>query len=97
MFFPPTKDIGEYIILKREPESPSVVIIFPNQDSYELDGGEELETYLKLLKIPEHLKLRDYVWNFYGAKLDFIDMRMERLTQDQAASFIKKADKEVAF
>ena len=64
---PPIKDI-EYIVMAREPESPAVLVILPNQDSYEL-LHEDAERYLKLLGIPETNHFLDYVWNFYGGRL----------------------------
>jgi len=97
--FPPRtqKEIGGgYLVLKREPMSPMVTVILPNQDSYSFGDGEELEIYLKMLEIPEDLKIRDYVWNFFGCKIDLTDMSMEPLSYEQASAFLKRSV-EVAF
>ena len=91
--FPPTSREGiggDYIVLKREPQSPTVVVVLPSQDSYEMDGGDELERYLQMLEIPDSLHIRDYVWNFYAAKVDLTDMSLEPLSVEQASSFLKK-------
>ena len=89
---PPIKDVGRIVVFAREYESPTMIVIFENQDSYEVDGGMEIEQYLKMLGVPEELGVRDYVWNFYAAALDLKQMRMQPLTFEQAMSFKKQPE-----
>jgi hypothetical protein len=87
--------VTDYVILYREPESPAVVVVLSNQDSFEV-SAQEAETYLRLLGVPEDCKVLAYTWNFQGAKLDLSDMRMEPLSLEQAMSFVG-SQKEPAF
>lgn len=64
---PPIQNIGNTLVLYREPESDVVVLILENQDSYE-SATEEIEAYLKLLGVEEGLGILDYCWNFGDRK-----------------------------
>jgi len=88
---PPLDIGGNYIVGIRRHEDPFIILIFPSQDSYELDSMEA-QTFLKLLGVPEDNKFLDYVWNFYAGKITLDDMRLEPLTVEQAEAYIKRPD-----
>lgn len=93
--FPPIEGVGEFIVMKRESGSQFLVVIFPNQDSYELEA-EQVRTYLKMIGVPPEVGFYDYVWNFYAAKWNFKTEMIETMSLEQAESFIG-ARQEVAF
>jgi len=84
----PPIDVGNYIVVTREPWSDEFIVILPNQDSYALDS-ETAQKYLHLLKVPEELGFLGYIWNFQAAKLDLVNMQMEPLSMDQAQAYGK--------
>lgn len=72
---PPTEVEG-YIVMLRQPRDEFVVIILPNQDSYEVNA-DDARKYLKLIGVPESVGFLAYVWNFYAARLDLITFAFE--------------------
>lgn len=89
---PPTRDIGNSIVLYREPQEDFIGLILENQDSYE-SSVEEAGIYLKLLGVDEELNVLDYIWSFGGARVFLSGSVMEPLTLEQAKSFGKKKEK----
>ena len=83
---PPTRDVGDFVVLYRELQAQTIVIVLPNKDSYESEF-DEARTYLKLLGVPEELGAVDYCWNFYGALVNLVNMQLEPLSLDQAMEF----------
>lgn len=76
-----------WIVLKREPKSPILIVAFENGDSFEMDP-DEVKRFLELYGMPEGVGIIDYVWNFYAAKLHMLeDWRIESLSQEQAGVF----------
>ena len=60
-----------FVCLLREQSSPTVIVIFPNGDNYELKHPV-LDRWLALYRIEEDIrgKIAAYVWNFYSVALD---------------------------
>lgn len=72
----------DWLVLFREPKSDVMILACQNKDSFQL-SQDEIRTWLKLLGVPEELGIVDYVWNFYGARLDLRTMTIEPLTIEQ--------------
>ena len=83
---PPTRDVGDFVVLYRELQGQTMVIVLPNKDSYESEF-EEARTYLRLLGVPDELGAVDYVWNFYGGLVNLETMRLEPLSLEEAMDF----------
>jgi len=92
MPFPP-QNPGDYIVLLREPRDPTVLIIFPNQDSYEVESVEVLAKYLTMLGLEDGDvgRICDYLWNFYALKLEISEGEFEPLTAEQARAHLPQA------
>lgn len=87
--------VDDFIVMLRQPGDEFLLVILPNQDSYELTV-EQVTMYLKLLKVPLGVGFLEYVWNFYGGKLDLTIMELEPMSLDQALSFMRQ-NEEAAF
>lgn len=83
---PPTRDVGDFVVLYRELQADTLVIILPNKDSYESEL-EEARTYLKLLGVPDELGAIDYVWNFRAGLVNLQTLKLEPLSLEQAMDF----------
>ena len=83
---PPTRDVGDFVVLYRELQADTLVIVLPNKDSYESEF-DEARTYLKLLGVSDELGAVDYVWNFHGALVNLQTMQLEPLSLEQAMDY----------
>jgi hypothetical protein len=83
---PPTRDVGDFVVLYRELQADTLVIVLPNKDSYESEF-DEARTYLKLLGVPEELGAVDYVWNFHAGLVNLQTMKLEPLSLEQAMEY----------
>jgi hypothetical protein len=83
---PPTRDVGDFVVLYREFLADPLVVVLPNKDSYESEL-EEARTYLKLLGVPDELGAIDYVWNFRGGLVNLQTMQLEPLSLEQAMEY----------
>jgi hypothetical protein len=83
---PPTRDVGDFVVLYREFLADTLVVVLPNKDSYESEL-EEARTYLKLLGVPDELGAIDYVWNFRGGLVNLQTMQLEPLSLEQAMEY----------
>ena len=93
---PPIGEDINYVVMAREPRSPVVTAILPNQDSYELTH-EEAQRYLILLGVKETNHFLDYVWNFYGGRIGIPEGDLTPLSLTEACSYMKPSKQQVAF
>jgi len=83
---PPTRDVGDFVVLYRELQAQTLVIVLPNKDSYESEF-DEARIYLQLLGVPEELGAVDYVWNFYAGVVSLVDHTISPLSLEEAIAF----------